>query len=1275
MQFVKDGPEIPERLLQAHEDGRVVFFCGAGVSLPAGLPSFDQLVRQLYSGLGVDPNPVQKAALKAGQLDTAVGLLEHEIAGGRQRVREALCKILEPDLTRPNAITTHEALLTLGKGREGHTRLITTNFDRLFESAIGRATQPERFRAPLLPVPKIRWDGLVYLHGLLTETPSPSDLERLVLSSGDFGLAYLTERWAARFVSELLRNFTVCFVGYSINDPVLRYMMDAHAADAALGESLTELFAFGSHSKGKETERRQEWEAKNVTPILYREHWHHALLHRTLREWAKTYHDGARGKERIVGDCAKQLPMASTREDNFVGRVLWALSDPTGLPAKHFAELDPTPSLKWLDPLSEPQFGHSDLPRFGVLPKGSVDDALEFSLTRRPSPYDLAPWMALADHAIRANRWDKVMRHLARWLTRHLGDPTLLLWVVKHGGLLEDELTEWIEDRIDHITRLERDANQAELKGIRATAPNAIPSPNMRTLWRLVLTKRLKIWTSGLDLHHWQERFARDGLTTTLRLELREKLTPRVFLREPFGWPADDDFADIFGDFPDEDDDKEVSEAERITDLVSWEIVLSTVHVHSNLRDLHKDTRWTAALPDLLSDFSALLRDALDLMCELEGADEKMDHSYVHQPSISEHPQNRKFHDWTALIDLTRDAWLATADVSPAKARLAVEAWRQIPYPVFRRLAFFAATRNPLIPSRLALEWLLEDEHWWLWSDETSREARRLVVALAPRLDEGDLRTLEEAILAGPPREMYIADMEPEDWTRIRDRETWLRFARVAETGAELGTAATARLSDLSNQYPEWQLEQDESDEFPAWMDHGEKWRTSVTTPRRRRELSQWLKLHPETDHWQDDDWKQRCRDDFPTAACALCELASEGCWPTGRWREALQAWSEEDRIKRSWRYMAPVLARAQDEVLNQLIRPVSWWLRNIAETFEGQEERFLALCDRVLALDQHGDDGDDDVVGHAINRPVGHVTWALLRWWQRRTLKDGQRLPSELRSRFTKLCDPRVAKLRHGRVLLAAHIILLFRVDRDWTTQHLVPLFDWNRSQREARSAWEGFLWSPRIYRPLMEALKTSFLDTARHYANVGRHATQYASLLTFAALESSGVFTKAELATATRSLPQEGLNQAAEALALALGGAGTRRAQYWENRVKPYLNTVWPQSSEYASASVAESFGRVCIAADTAFPEALARLRPWLCRLAYPGTVVHRLHEAGICKKFPEGALEFLHLVVGEGSRPFSDLESCLHDIRTAKSALETDQRFEGLRTNLRQQGKDLD
>ena len=661
MQFVRGGPDVPERLLQAHEEGHVVFFCGAGISYPARLPGFAGLVDELYSRLEIIPDPVQAAAIKAKRYDTAVGLLEINFVGGRRAVRQKIAEILDPETSAPNATATHDALLTLAECRERRTRLITTNFDRLFEHVIANGRPAaERFEAPLLPVPKQRWDGLVYLHGLLPEDPADNNLDNLVVSSGDFGLAYLTERWAARFVSELLRNFVVCFVGYSIDDPVLRYMMDALAADRLLGESPPEMFAFGSFSKREEEARANEWRAKNVTPILYREHRRHAYLHRTLRTWADTYRDGARGKERIVVEYAMARPDTATSQDDFVSRMLWALSDPKGLPAMRFADLNPVPSLDWLEPLGEDRFGHADLVRFGVPPKASADEKLAFSMIRRPSPYDLAPQMALANWGAYEGRLDGVMWQLTRWLNRHLGNPALLLWLVKQGGKLHADFADRIAHRLDELGRLEHREDREELDRIRKDSPDAIPDKRMRTLWGLVLADRVKRLGPDLDLHRWRGRFQRNGLTTTLRLELSDLLSPRVSLRSPFGWPFDEDEVE--------------EETGGIRQLVDWEIVLSASHVHGDLHELAGNENWATALPTLLAEFTGLLRDALDLMRELGGAEDKSDLSYVSQPSIGEHSQNSSFRDWTALIELNRDAWRAAAAVSPDQARLVAEA-------------------------------------------------------------------------------------------------------------------------------------------------------------------------------------------------------------------------------------------------------------------------------------------------------------------------------------------------------------------------------------------------------------------------------------------------------------------------------------------------------------------------------------------------------------------------------------------------------------------------
>lgn len=53
-------------------------------------------------------------------------------------------------------------------------------------------------------------------------------------------------------------------------------------------------------------------------------------------------------------------------------------------------------------------------------------------------------------------------------------------------------------------------------------------------------------------------------------------------------------------------------------------------HAHTVLKDLAKDECWPQVLPDLLSDATTLLLDALDLMRELGGANDRSDGSYLH---------------------------------------------------------------------------------------------------------------------------------------------------------------------------------------------------------------------------------------------------------------------------------------------------------------------------------------------------------------------------------------------------------------------------------------------------------------------------------------------------------------------------------------------------------------------------------------------------------------------------------------------------------------------
>ena len=99
MQFIANGPEIPNVLLQAHEEGRVVFFCGAGISYPAGLPDFKGLVEQIYRRIGTVFTERERYAFDREQYDATLNLLEPRLPGdGRLAMRCELAKVLETGL-------------------------------------------------------------------------------------------------------------------------------------------------------------------------------------------------------------------------------------------------------------------------------------------------------------------------------------------------------------------------------------------------------------------------------------------------------------------------------------------------------------------------------------------------------------------------------------------------------------------------------------------------------------------------------------------------------------------------------------------------------------------------------------------------------------------------------------------------------------------------------------------------------------------------------------------------------------------------------------------------------------------------------------------------------------------------------------------------------------------------------------------------------------------------------------------------------------------------
>lgn len=205
----------------------------------------------------------------------------------------------------------------------------------------------------------------------------------------------------------------------------------------------------------------------------------------------------------------------------------------------------------------------------------------------------------------------------------------------------------------------------------------------------------------------------------------------------------------------------------------------------------------------------------------------------------------------------------------------------------------------------------------------------------------------------------------------------------------------------------------------------------------------------------------------------------------------------------------------------------------------------------------------------------------------------------------------------------------------------------------------WEGFLWSPRLYQPLLTAFKSQFIESANHYDDLGEHRQQFATLLTYAALGPTEGYTVEEFRAAIGALPQEGLEVCAQALYQALEGTADQSEDYWKNRTQPFWQQIWPKSRDLATPRISESLTRMVISARGEFPAALKAVQDWLHPIAHSHYVVHLLHESGICSRYPADALGLLNTVIADQQWSPLELGQCLDQIVQAATQLGQDAR----------------
>ena len=252
--------------------------------------------RRQEAGAGPSLNAEQRALLARideKEFDVALGMLERRMDSDQDRessVRRAVADILR-GAQRPAPI--HAALVRLAN-RGAATSIATTNFDLLFEAAARSLRTPlQRYALTDIPRPDPRpgFAGVMHLHGALD--PDPNRHADLVLTDRDFGEQYLRRRGIPDFVDDAARIFHVVFVGYSTNDPPMRDLLNAVAADGLRFPDLKERFAFVPVVPAQDDADRAAlaaemamWVGRGITPIPYDKSDGHRALTDVLAAWA-----------------------------------------------------------------------------------------------------------------------------------------------------------------------------------------------------------------------------------------------------------------------------------------------------------------------------------------------------------------------------------------------------------------------------------------------------------------------------------------------------------------------------------------------------------------------------------------------------------------------------------------------------------------------------------------------------------------------------------------------------------------------------------------------------------------------------------------------------------------------------------------------------------------------------------------------------------------------------------------------------------------------------
>jgi hypothetical protein len=1259
MRFIAGGPSIPDELLVARDAGDVIFFCGAGVSQhEAKLPNFETLGRSVIDILGAAiESPARKLldkALEMGRMagvggllatDRVFGLLEREFEVGD--VRAAVAEAIRP---KPEyGLGAHQILIDLATSQAGVTRLVTTNFDLLFEECDSKLGS---FGPPSLPDPRNdrEFRGIVHLHGRVDAKYERPQDDEFVVSSRDFGRAYLLDGWATRFIRSLLERFQIVFVGYTADDPPVQYLLEALNLHAG---SRARLFAFQA---GDTSEAAALWEHRGVQAISFDSSNGFEPLWQTLAAWAER----ARNVDSWYAELIASAAPGPAKLSPYVrGQVAHVLSTREG--ATRVARSDTLLDGSWLLGL-DPHQRYSDPVHIDLYnkTKGPFDPFTALGLDtdlkpksadpnrwfeRRTPPPDASDILKLTrtdfeemsnpgggelrgDVAAFASAMPPRLAGIGFWIQRVAHQPITFWWAAQQSGL--------------HATV------RSDIEWALRREPERF-SATIRRGWRLLFA----VWDDRrFDpdrlRHDLETRVRQEGWSQSLVRAVAGLYRPRLKVKKRF-----DRNHPLSGDGP-------VSE-----DLIYFDVDYPSPHIELRIPD--------DQLRYAVQQFRANLELAISLEAEVTG------HSRLYfETSRADDgaTMSKTRHGLTGPIVMMQDLMGRLATFDPPAARTEIARWPVDDEQVFARLRIWAASQT-LLSARESADVFLGLSNSVFWG---SGQERDLLYALRDRwadFNREDRAAIEHRLrtgsfpwkddVGGGPSRMAAFDR--------MNRLHWLN-----RSGVEFSFDVAAEMDALRALAPEWTEGAGDS----AADSHASEVYTVETDtdpqPLLETPIEEILVQAQEAgqmgfrDRVQREPFRGLAERRPIRALAALTHAMRRGQTPGWAWSTFLRADKRASDPLRLIQTIAGRLIRMPLPSLHEIAYPVSDWMEQIAPRLYGDAAGALpALWDRLIDALNHAEperqhQADSGWADDALNAPVGSLYKFLSKDPAKKDRKAGEGFPAHWLMRLDQLLSLRGELRCQALVLISYKLNWLYAIDPAWTERQLLPSAASNLPDGDA--FWDGVMWSAHVpNRTLFGRIVPALIERTRRPRAQRHDSTIMAGFLLAGwgspedATEPEGVVSNAQLREILIWSDDELRIQMLWQLKQWSGDAETR----WRERVIPFFTDVWPKQRALRTPAISSRLADFLLASGNLMPTLMPIVLPRLVPIrgdTLLASLPHDNPEKDVVRRFPAAMLELLWTILGENPVDWPYQIEAVLDLLAAAPETSSDPRLSELR-----------